>query len=54
MNPILYLAGLVGGTALLSIGAGMQFGFVPGLMTAGALIVGTTLATASFLTRGGA
>ena len=54
MNPILYLAGLIGGTATLSIGAGVEFGASVGLMVGGALACGLTLATAHLLTRGGA
>jgi hypothetical protein len=54
MNPILYLAGLVGGTAMLSVGAGMQFGAGVGIMVAGALACGLTLATFHLLTRGAA
>ena len=54
MNPILYLAGLVGGTVLLGVGAWMQFGGGVGLMVGGALSCGLTLATAHLLTRGGA
>lgn len=53
MNPILYLAGLVGGTAMLSVGAGIQFGGSVGLMVAGAVSCIATLATAHLLTRGG-
>jgi hypothetical protein len=54
MNPILYLAGLVGGTALASVGAGLQFGGSVGLMVAGAMSCGLALATAYLLTRGAA
>jgi hypothetical protein len=52
MNPILYLAGLAGGTVMLSSGAGMHYGFPVGLMVAGALACGLTLATGYLLTRG--
>ena len=52
MNPILYFGGVSGGSLLLGLGAGLQFGGAWGLMVTGAAACAVTLSTAWLLTRG--
>jgi len=53
MNPLVYDCCLAGGTAMLGIGAGLQYGVGAGLMTGGAVLIGLTVLSA-FLVRGAA
>ncbi len=53
MNQLMYNASILAGTALASIGAGLQWGVPVGLMVMGVLIVGLTLLAAFTFGREG-
>ncbi|WP_342617213.1 hypothetical protein [Rhodoferax sp. GW822-FHT02A01] len=44
MNKLTYNGALLMGTALISVGAGMQFGVAVGLIAAGGLLIALTFA----------
>ena len=53
MNKHVYNASVLAGVALVSVGAGMVY-LPAGLITAGALVLVLTVASAVMATRGGA
>lgn len=53
MNQFTYNVGILAGTALASIGAGLQWGLPVGLMVMGGQIVGLTLLAAFTFGREG-
>lgn len=52
MQATVYNASIGGGVALMSIGAGAQFGWPVGLMTAGALVISLAIVTLRTITGG--